>query len=53
MTKNFPNRGHSHKFIDDIADISSKFAQNFGYYFQKDFGKDFSRTTKKFGLKWN
>jgi len=49
---NFPKRGHSHEFIDNLGDITSKFAQNFGYYFQKDFGKDFSRTTKKFGLKW-
>ena len=50
---NFPKRGHSHEFITDISNISEKFAQDFGIYFQKDFGKDFQRTTKKFGLKWN
>ncbi len=52
MTKNFPNRGHSHKFIIAMDDITSKFAINFGYYMQKDFGNDFKRTTKRFGLKW-
>ena len=49
---NFPKRGHTHEFNIDIGDISEKFAENFGYYMQKNFGKDFSRTTKKFGLKW-
>ncbi len=53
MTKNFPNRGHSHQFNTDIGNISGDFEQAFGIYFQKDFGKDFGRTTKKFGLKWN
>ena len=49
---NFPKRGHTHQFIIDLSDITEKFGQNFGYYMQKNFGRDFSRTTKKFGLKW-
>ena len=52
MTKNFPNRGHSHQFIIDLADITEKFADSFGVYLQKNFKKDFGRTTKNFGLKW-
>lgn len=52
MTKNFPNRGHTHQFITDLAGDAEKFAQNFGYYMQKNFGKDFGRTTKKFYLKF-
>ena len=49
---NFPRRGHTHQFIIDLSDITEKFGQNFGYYMQKNFGKDFGRTTKKFGLKF-
>ena len=50
---NFPKRGHTHEFNNDIGNISEGFDQAFGIYFQKDFGKDFGRTTKKFGLKFN
>ena len=50
---NFPKRGHTHEFNNDIGNISENFAEDFGIYFQKDFGKDFMRTTRKFGLKCN
>lgn len=49
---NFSKRGRSHVFITKIGDISENFSTSFGYYMQKDFGADFKRTTKKFGLKF-
>ena len=49
---NFPKRGHSHEFVTNLGEIWKHFGEEFGIYFQKDFGKDFSRTTRKFGLKW-
>jgi hypothetical protein len=52
MTRNFPNRGHTHEFEEDLGKIWENFGKDFGIYFQKDFGKDFGRTTRKFGLKW-